>query len=104
MRLLFLNFCLKFILVPQSLQSVPLMKSSHTCDQDISSERKLLQSSSCQEIHVVRPFSKASNGAVTEVSQKLVFVKDAVGVQTRKGAMLIDCNVILKSYGGECNQ
>ncbi|KAL8574007.1 hypothetical protein ACOMHN_029454 [Nucella lapillus] len=68
-----------------SLQSLPLMKSSHECTQDIGKEASILQRSSCHEMHVFRPFSKANSGAVTEASHSLTFSAKTPGVRTHKG-------------------
>ncbi|XP_033737047.1 LOW QUALITY PROTEIN: uncharacterized protein LOC117325169 [Pecten maximus] len=60
--------------VPSSIQSLPLMKSTHECDQEFIVQEKILKRSICHEIHLFRPFSKEDNGATTEVMQKLIFV------------------------------
>ncbi|XP_069127420.1 uncharacterized protein [Argopecten irradians] len=60
--------------VPSSIKSLPLMKSTHECDQEFNVQDKILKRSVCHEIHLFRPFSKEDNGATTEVTQKLVFV------------------------------
>eukprot|EP00916_Digyalum_oweni_P025904 GHVL01042641.1.p1 GENE.GHVL01042641.1~~GHVL01042641.1.p1 ORF type:complete len:511 (+),score=24.16 GHVL01042641.1:148-1680(+) len=70
---------------PDSLQSLPLMKSSHECEHDVSQSDVILTRSSCQEVHVFRPFSKATSGAVTEASQTLTFRSKSSGVKTQKG-------------------
>lgn len=72
----------------QSLQSLPLMKSSHECEHDVSQSEGILQRSSCTEVHVFRPFSKATSGAVTETVQTLTFRAKSAGVRTRKGEQL----------------
>ncbi|XP_076440191.1 uncharacterized protein LOC143279842 [Babylonia areolata] len=71
--------------VPNSLQSLPLLKSSHECTQDVEKEAAIVQRSSCHEVHVFRPFSKANNGAVTEASQTLTFRTKAPGIRSHKG-------------------
>ncbi|VDI44373.1 Hypothetical predicted protein [Mytilus galloprovincialis] len=45
--------------VPSEIQSMPLVKSTHECQQGIS-KTGILQSSSCEEQHVLRPFSRES--------------------------------------------
>lgn len=72
---------------PTSLQSLPLMKSSHECQHEIDINEGILRSSSCHEVHVFRPFSKASSGAATETSQKLTFVSKATERHAKYGAV-----------------
>ncbi|KAL4235628.1 hypothetical protein ACF0H5_004023 [Mactra antiquata] len=55
------------------MKSLPILKSTHTCDQEVSVKGYLV-SSSCHEVHLLRPFSKENSGASTEVTQKLTFV------------------------------
>ncbi|XP_052061384.1 apolipophorins-like [Mytilus californianus] len=70
--------------IPSSVQSLPLLKSSQECDQDISTEGRI-ESTVCHEIHFFRPFSKGNNGAMTEVIQHLKFV-----TQKRGGQLITD--------------
>lgn len=55
----------------QQSKSLPLIKGIQVCEQKFSSN--ILQSVSCTESHIFRPFSKQSNGAVTRTVQKLTF-------------------------------
>ncbi|KAL5015760.1 hypothetical protein ScPMuIL_005349 [Solemya velum] len=69
--------------LPSSFQSLPLMKSSHNCDQEISSNGRIKQVI-CHEFHVFRPFSKDNSGATTEVTQKLEFISERPSQRNRK--------------------
>ena len=60
---------------------MPVMKSSHTCQQEIS-KSGILKGSSCTEQHVFRPFSRDSNGAMTESKQTLKYTTERNGVST----------------------
>ena len=55
----------------QEVQSLPLLRSSHDCEQTITSG--ILVRSECHESHVFRPFSKQSSGAMTTITQSLVY-------------------------------
>jgi hypothetical protein len=68
----YLYLCWFFLFV-QEIQSLPLVKSTHECTQDIS-KQGILQSSVCEEHHVLRPFSRESSGAVTTTRQSLKYV------------------------------
>lgn len=57
----------------QEIQSLPLVKSTHECTQDIS-KQGILQSIVCEEHHVLQPFSRESSGAVTTTRQTLKYV------------------------------
>ncbi|GFS01680.1 apolipophorin [Elysia marginata] len=57
---------------PSELQSIPLMKTTHECDQVIQREG-VLQSSTCTETHVYRPFSNGQSGGATSVRQTLTY-------------------------------
>ncbi|GFQ98349.1 vitellogenin [Trichonephila clavata] len=54
-----------------NIQSMPLVKGNQECEQVISDS--FLQTSTCNEKLVFRPFSNSGNGVVTTVSQKLIF-------------------------------
>ena len=60
---------------------MPVMKSSHTCQQEIS-KSGILKGSSCTEQHVFRPFSRESSGAMTESKQTLKYTTERNGVST----------------------
>lgn len=68
--------------VPSSLQSLPIMNSSHECEQKISTDGHM-ESVLCHEVHLFKPFSQGDSGAMTEVTQKLAFVSKSTGTTTR---------------------
>ncbi|VDI44444.1 Hypothetical predicted protein [Mytilus galloprovincialis] len=68
--------------VPSEIQSMPLVKSTHECQQGIS-KTGILQSSSCEEQHVLRPFSRESSGAVTETKQTLKYITESQSRSTK---------------------
>ena len=67
-----------FSLTLQTVQSIPLLKSTQECDQVLSTEGRV-ESTVCYEIHLFQPFAKDNNGAMTEVIQKLTFVTEKRG-------------------------
>ncbi|XP_062611984.1 uncharacterized protein LOC134273790, partial [Saccostrea cucullata] len=69
--------------VPSEIQSMPVMKSSHSCQQEIS-KSGVLKGSSCTEQHVFRPFSRNDKGAVTESKQTLKYVSEKSGVSAAR--------------------
>lgn len=70
--------------VPSDIQTLPVMKSTHECEQQINSAGILTQSV-CKETHVFRPFSRQENGAKTEITTSLVFTKQSAGVSRQVG-------------------
>jgi len=56
----------------QGMKSLPIMKSTQTCDQEVSTQGTIT-SMICHELHLFRPFSKDTSGATTEVTQKFTF-------------------------------
>ncbi|KAK6188791.1 hypothetical protein SNE40_004897 [Patella caerulea] len=70
--------------VPSDIQSLPLMKSDHVCNQEIDTRRGHITSSVCKETHVFRPFSHYNNGSLTKVVQKLNFRNKMNGITTRQ--------------------
>ncbi|CAG5119505.1 unnamed protein product, partial [Candidula unifasciata] len=58
--------------LPDAIQSLPLLKGSHKCTQIVDREG-FVQSSTCTESLVFRPFSKHEAGARTEINQKLTY-------------------------------
>ncbi|XP_076436385.1 uncharacterized protein LOC143275928 [Babylonia areolata] len=58
--------------VQSSVQSLPLMKSTHQCEQTVD-QYGILSSATCTESHQFRPFSREASGAVTKVSQSLKY-------------------------------
>ncbi|KAL8597069.1 hypothetical protein ACOMHN_057558 [Nucella lapillus] len=57
---------------PSSVQSLPLLKSSHHCQQTVN-QQGILSSATCTELHQFRPFSREASGAVTKVTQNLKY-------------------------------
>ena len=68
----------------QSVQSLPLLKSTQECDQILSTDGRV-EETVCHEIHLFRPFAKDKNGAMTEVIQTLKFVTEKRGGQIIQG-------------------
>ena len=71
------------------MQSAPLMKSEHSCQQEINDQ--IVHSSVCNEQHLFRPFSDKDSGALTKVSQTLKYKRQRSGVSSRKGWCLHVC-------------
>ncbi|KAJ8307373.1 hypothetical protein KUTeg_015457 [Tegillarca granosa] len=67
--------------VPSKIQSLPIVKSTHECQQVINKEGRL-QGASCTESHIFRPFSRESSGAVTKNTQNLKFLRERNGVSS----------------------
>ena len=67
----------------QKLQSLPIVKSRHTCEQSVSSG--LLARSECRESHVLRPFSNDDSGAMTETRHSLELQSQSTGVSSDRG-------------------
>jgi hypothetical protein len=67
------------------IQTMPLMKGSHECNQEINTKSKQLTKSECTEMHVFRPFSRQGSGATTEIKYKIVFVQESRGSQRSSG-------------------
>ena len=63
-----IKFCCYF----QELQSVPILKTTHECGQEIK-KSSYLTSSTCTETHVYRPFSNDNSGGMTRVIQSLTY-------------------------------
>ena len=57
----------------QKIQSVPLVKSTHNCEQELVKSTGRLVSAMCEEKHVFAPFSRQESGAVTHSKQTLTF-------------------------------
>lgn len=66
------------------MQSLPVLKGQHECEQKIN-KQGILTESSCAESHVFRPFAKGNSGATTEVKTKLVYKKESTGIFTADG-------------------
>lgn len=87
--------------LPSSMQSLPLMRTSHECDQVVNTDGHV-QSVLCHETHIFRPFSKENSGASTEVTQKLNFVsKRAAGVVSDLGSVTRREKLTFEHTGGE---
>lgn len=56
----------------QDVQSFPLMKTTHECEQSIE-VGGVLKSTVCTETHVYRPFANGMSGGSTIVIQKLTY-------------------------------
>ena len=69
----------------QNIQSLPLIKSSYRCEQEIDRRSHLLTKSSCVESHSFQPFSRMQSGALTEVRYKLMFRREFQGIRTPDG-------------------
>ena len=67
------------------VQSLPLMKGTHVCQQEINGQSKVLTKSECTEVHIFRPFSRENSGATTELKYKLIFQRQNEGVQSNSG-------------------
>ncbi|CAH1772638.1 unnamed protein product [Owenia fusiformis] len=57
------------------LQSMPILKSTHECEQMIDAYGKLVKTA-CEEMHMFRPFSNEKSGAVTTSTQVLEFTRE----------------------------
>lgn len=79
---------LYFFLFAQEIQSLPLVKSTHECTQDIS-KQGILHSSVCEEHHVLRPFSRESSGAVTTTRQSLKYVNTVRTAHSTPGKLVV---------------
>lgn len=53
-----------------NVQSAPLMKTTHECEQRVNADGVIAESA-CTEMHIFRPFSRKHSGAMTEVNYKL---------------------------------
>ncbi|XP_067004188.2 uncharacterized protein [Anabrus simplex] len=65
---------------PVNIHSLPLVKSQHSCKQNIGASG-LLERAICNEVHIFRPFSNGENGAKTKVSQYLILKEIISDVQ-----------------------
>ncbi|XP_014673849.1 PREDICTED: uncharacterized protein LOC106814086 [Priapulus caudatus] len=89
--------------VDSDIQSLPLIDSSHHCQQIINN--KILNRAYCKESHLFKPFSKDQAGAVTTTKQTLTYMESYIGAQSRmdyithRTTMLFD-----HKYNGEQNK
>ena len=74
--------------ISSEIQSLPLMKSTHECEQEMD-KNGLLKSALIREIHTFRPFSQATSGATTKIIQRLNHKTQRSGVTTRQGIQTI---------------
>ncbi|KAK3089687.1 hypothetical protein FSP39_005602 [Pinctada imbricata] len=86
--------------VPANVRSLPLLKSTHECDQEISADGHI-QNVECHEMHIFRPFSKGNSGAMTEVTQKLKFVSKKAGGATRMAEVPRRADILFEHSMGE---
>ena len=69
----------------QNIQSLPLIRSSHKCEQYIDTRSRLLTESSCVEIHSFQPFTETQSGASTQVRYKLLLRREIDSTNTIDG-------------------
>ena len=67
--------------VPSKVQSLPLLKSTHVCTQEVSTNGRIIKST-CEEKHIFRPFSRDESGVTTIVSHSLIFRSESSGVRS----------------------
>ncbi|XP_041357850.1 apolipophorins-like [Gigantopelta aegis] len=77
------------------IQSLPLMKSTHECEQELD-KSGFLKSATCREVHVFRPFSKENSGAVTKVSQKITNTGQFDGISVAQDVVLKRVNLLFE--------
>ncbi|GFO07588.1 microsomal triglyceride transfer protein large subunit [Plakobranchus ocellatus] len=69
--------------VPSELQSIPVMKTTHECEQ-VFRRGDVMTSATCTETHVYRPFSNQQSGATTSVKQSLTYKNYKTHVSSRQ--------------------
>ncbi|XP_067677414.1 uncharacterized protein [Haliotis asinina] len=85
--------------VPSEIQSLPLMMSTHECEQELDTYG-LLKSALIRETHIFRPFSRETSGATTKVLQSLNYKSQRSGVTTRQGKIRNRAGITFEhSYG-----
>ena len=72
----------------QAVQSLPIVKSTHDCEQDINVNSGRLNSATCREQHKFVPFSREENGAITKSTQTLTFKRES-SVMSKPGKFII---------------
>jgi hypothetical protein len=72
--------------VPSKIQSLPILKSTHECEQEVTSTGRLVKVT-CTEHHSMRPFAKEGSSATTEVTYTMTFLKESTGVSSSKTAV-----------------
>jgi hypothetical protein len=66
--------------VPSSIKSLPILKSTHECTQEIATNGRIIKTL-CEERHIFRPFSRDNTGATSIVTHNLVFKTESSGVR-----------------------
>ncbi|XP_067677413.1 uncharacterized protein [Haliotis asinina] len=89
--------------VPSEIQSLPLMKSTHQCEQELD-KNGLLKSALIRETHTFRPFSRATSGATTKVLQRLNYKSQRSGVTTRQDYILNRKGLVFEHAYGQGNK
>ncbi|XP_050403910.2 uncharacterized protein LOC126819756 [Patella vulgata] len=82
--------------VPSEIQSLPLIKSEHECNQEVDNTEAYLKNVMCKETHVYRPFSNENSGALTRIIQKLKYKSMRQGVTTRPGYITRRANMFFE--------
>ncbi len=70
----------------QKLQSVPIVRSTHECEQQVN-RAGIIAQATCKEEHVFRPFSRDNSGATTQVDYTLTFQKQIKKTSTSMGKL-----------------
>lgn len=89
--------------VPSRLQSLPLLKSSHECEQTLAGEGHA-SSVTCNEKHIFRPFSSESSGAMTEVISTLTLSKTTSAISVQKGRVSRHESLVFENKPGPAEQ
>ncbi|XP_071116773.1 uncharacterized protein [Haliotis cracherodii] len=89
--------------VPSEIQSLPLMKSTHECEQELD-KNGLLKSALIRETHTFRPFSRATSGATTKILQRLNYKTQRSGVTTRQDYIRNRAGVVFEHAYGPGNK
>lgn len=62
--------------IEQGIQSIPIVKSTQECEQEIAKDTGRLNVATCREKHAFVPFSRQDSGAITHSTQTLTYVKE----------------------------
>lgn len=76
------------------IQSMPLIASTYSCEQEVNTRSRVIMKSSCVETHAFRPFAKWNSGATTEVTYKLTFRRQSNTNQRPDGARRFRLSVL----------
>ena len=71
----------------QDVQSLPIVKSTHECVQDININSGRLNSATCKEQHKFVPFSRNDAGVNTHSTQTLTFKRES-SVMSQSGKLI----------------